>query len=821
MFFNTDVPCRLPRRSLAMFLSSVVMLGWYSASRAQSPESTGQLLVDPSQKTRANIAIRDDDMKGFQECINDGNAFSAEGPYLNCLHEVLKNHYPSSEFGEGIGFALTKNNSLPDDWLVQTPGIKYWGKPSADVPFGAGDYVADMIQDMVSKAQHAVDIMTLAPFPNYKFMEAIRKGLSDVIASDNNVTVRILAGRPPIPRWGPKPNQSQFLKSLITPLTITPLSGIAVGPGGMPWGIVSDSQSIVRRTGNTIPGISWERVPSPAMVPGPPAPGFELDFVPVTDIDVGPNGTGWAVAGGKVYYRPNGTDWVQLHDPKDTRLSRIAVGTTGMPWGILDDNLTVVRRTGLRGSPGTGWKVENVGRPGNEIAVDIGVGANGEVWMLHGPGGEAYYWSSPRKSWLPAPGNSEEFSSITVGPDGMPWATLRGGSGIVRRIGGTFPGTGWEMFSVTATDIDIGPKGEVWAVSGEGTSFLKNLNQGFATLPTPPKVKVIVGVQRTTIPSWNHAKIVAVDGKTLLVGGENLWADKYLERGPVFDLNMKINGPAVFYAHRFADKIWESVCGYRKFDSMSPVDWDSGSSVDGIWQSFSTPGCVKKISVPQAQGQGSLKILGAARFGTLSGTKLTAINETNPADVAMTYALNSAENTLRISQQSLLYGPFAWEPLLTAIAKLIVKGGQVYIVVSNGHVGSAAYAGSAAATLVRIRLAVIKSLVNKFGISPSKASDMLCKSLNFTELRFGPDDRWPYTGPSGDQFANHAKFFMVDDNVFYVGSDNLYSADLIEYGVFVSDPTAISQMRSQYWDKLWGNSKRVAIMGPEAATCQN
>jgi len=46
------------------------------------------------------------------------------------------------------------------------------------------------------------------------------------------------------------------------------------------------------------------------------------------------------------------------------------------------------------------------------------------------------------------------------------------------------------------------------------------------------KLQIYVGAQRTTPWSWNHAKMVAVDGLTALLGGENLWADVYLEGQP-------------------------------------------------------------------------------------------------------------------------------------------------------------------------------------------------------------------------------------------------------------------------------------------------
>ena len=38
--------------------------------------------------------------------------------------------------------------------------------------------------------------------------------------------------------------------------------------------------------------------------------------------------------------------------------------------------------------------------------------------------------------------------------------------------------------------------------------------------------------------------------------------------------------------------------------------------------------------------------------------------------------------------------------------------------------------------------------------------------------------------------ANHAKFWMVDGRVFYIGSDNMYPVNLQEYGYIVDDAKA-------------------------------
>ncbi len=56
---------------------------------------------------------------------------------------------------------------------------------------------------------------------------------------------------------------------------------------------------------------------------------------------------------------------------------------------------------------------------------------------------------------------------------------------------------------------------------------------------------------------WNHAKIVAADGREALVGGHNLWDTAYSQYPPVHDLSVHVVGPAAGDAHGFADHLWE------------------------------------------------------------------------------------------------------------------------------------------------------------------------------------------------------------------------------------------------------------------------
>jgi phosphatidylserine/phosphatidylglycerophosphate/cardiolipin synthase-like enzyme len=65
----------------------------------------------------------------------------------------------------------------------------------------------------------------------------------------------------------------------------------------------------------------------------------------------------------------------------------------------------------------------------------------------------------------------------------------------------------------------------------------------------------------------------------------------------------------------------------------------------------------------------------------------------------------------------------------------------------------------------------------------------------------------------------HAKFWMVDERAFYIGSENLYPAELQEFGYIVEDRSAAAQVRRDYWDQAWKWSQAAAISGDGAPSC--
>lgn len=87
-------------------------------------------------------------------------------------------------------------------------------------------------------------------------------------------------------------------------------------------------------------------------------------------------------------------------------------------------------------------------------------------------------------------------------------------------------------------------------------------------LPENANIRLYVGAWRKGV-SWNHAKIIAVDGRYLHTGGHNLWDAHYLQHDPVYDLSVEFEGRVALDGHSFANQQWAFIrriqstfCGY-------------------------------------------------------------------------------------------------------------------------------------------------------------------------------------------------------------------------------------------------------------------
>src|SRR5262249_23489512 len=163
----------------------------------------------------------------------------------------------------------------------------------------------------------------------------------------------------------------------------------------------------------------------------------------------------------------------------------------------------------------------------------------------------------------------------------------------------------------------------------------------------------------------------------------------------------------------------------------------------------------------------------------------------DPSDTALVAMMDAATSSIRIAQQDIgsIRFPFSFSgvlpmPYLDAWTRAAIRGVDVTVVVSNdksfGGTGtSQADSYSNGWSLQELW----NGLVQRAGeLFPDRLAD-LCKHVHFAHLRSSAAATWA----DGRPLANHAKVVIVDDQAHYVGSQNLYDADLAEFGVIVDD----------------------------------
>lgn len=411
--------------------------------------------------------------------------------------------------------------------------------------------------------------------------------------------------------------------------------------------------------------------------------------------------------------------------------------------------------------------------------------------------------------------SAERYADVTslLPPDGRFEAAMRnavtylgksGRSVQLRFIFGNYPYTGGTV--------------DTKAVLGRLTRDLQSGN----------KVQVYVGSYRSSNlpPSWNHSKIVAADGKVSIVGGHNLWDDHYLGKNPVHDLSIRVRGPAAVDSHLFANEQWRYTCSTMNFTYC----FVTGSVCSHGW----TSGSINNTCPPQVDKSqlvtdtpGDTRVLGMGRLAYIDSANLS-----NSSDSAFLAMLAAARTSIKIAQQDIgpprvpLLGIPAgdWpEPLFRELGAAMVRGVDVYIVVSNKD----SIAGGLTATTagysngwtpqdvaMHIRDSVVASPPP--GAPTGQAlRDLLCQKLHVAPLRFSVEDSFP----DGTPLPNHSKFVMIDDQAFYVGSQNQYDAGLTEFGYLVDDERAAFPMVQTYFAPMWQQSVRSAVSGSDATSC--
>lgn len=356
------------------------------------------------------------------------------------------------------------------------------------------------------------------------------------------------------------------------------------------------------------------------------------------------------------------------------------------------------------------------------------------------------------------------------------------------------------------------------------------LNHPGCEVPDDANISMWVGSWRKDV-SWNHSKIIAVDGKYLFTGGHNSWDKHYLQWNPVKDVSMELKGEVTDDAHVFLNRMWEYIIKKDKASAIQRLmpDWVPmiRQSRIGVCQWPPTeepypPMYERSEQMPLMDAVvelGDIPMISMGRYGALHHDAATA----NPSDSAIAAMLASAQKSIKMSLQDL--GPLAipfpdglspipggvWpKEYLREIARAIYERGvDVHIVVSNPNslpsnlnMFQANYGNGW--TCEDVEAEIIRAMKeNCEDFIEERAAGLLDVNLKMAFMRgsCGSQDWKERT-----KTANHAKFFCVDDISYYLGSQNLYIANLAEWGVVVDNEEQTQQILEEYWNKVWRRS---------------
>ncbi|WKK23322.1 phospholipase D-like domain-containing protein [Streptomyces olivoreticuli] len=342
--------------------------------------------------------------------------------------------------------------------------------------------------------------------------------------------------------------------------------------------------------------------------------------------------------------------------------------------------------------------------------------------------------------------------------------------------------------------------------------------------------------------SWNHSKLLVVDGQSAITGGINGWKDDYVDTThPVSDVDLALTGPAAGSAGRYLDQLWSWTCQNKS--NVASVWFASSNGADCM------PTLQKDANPKTVPATGDVPVIAVGGLGvgikdkdasssfrpdlpSASDTKCVVglhdntnadrdYDTANPEESALRALVGSAKKHVEISQQDLNATcpplPRYDVRLYDAIAAKMAAGVKVRIVVSDpanrGAVGSGGYSQikslSEISDLLRNRLALITG-----GQQGAKAA--MCSNLQLATARSSDSAKWA----DGKPYAQHHKLVSVDDSAFYIGSKNLYPSWLQDFGYIVESPEAAKQLDAKLLAPQWQYSKASATFDYERGVCQ-
>lgn len=289
--------------------------------------------------------------------------------------------------------------------------------------------------------------------------------------------------------------------------------------------------------------------------------------------------------------------------------------------------------------------------------------------------------------------------------------------------------------------------------------------------------------------SWNHAKIIVADGSLALSGGHNMWDNDYLRPNPISDLSLEFSGEAAAKARDYINALWREIK-----DNFAAA----GENVERIAEHQEQP--------LHKSGASAIHV---GRMGSYGA---------NPGDDAIIGMLDAAKTSVMIDQQDYfnvivtktdLTRSFAFDAIINAA----LRGLPVTLIQSNKYpLGNYGMVDPAKAYKNFID-ELTKRLQKEQDLSRGDARTKACELLVMAPFRINSKlNEWPN---GGGVYGSHTKLVMVDEAAVYVGSQNLYPANLQEYGSIITDAEATAHFKKEYWDKVWTESSSAKLACPK------
>ena len=339
---------------------------------------------------------------------------------------------------------------------------------------------------------------------------------------------------------------------------------------------------------------------------------------------------------------------------------------------------------------------------------------------------------------------------------------------------------------------------------------------------------------------WNHAKILAVDGKHLHTGGHNLKQAPYLNKIPIHDTSIQLEGKVAIQAHQYANDQWEFIKAestlkgrilltseriVRKMcfsDSvlipmMTRVNFSKWTMYKAnkfapLFQKDILPASTTSTQEEEETSNhpDEVKILSLGRYGNIGGENARS------SDDAFLAMFGASQSSIRLLLQDLgpvnaivlgkrvAVHPWPKEYMKAWGKAMFERGVDVEIVLSNvDAIDSVGTDYSNGWSCEEVAAEIIKAMREMYpNASQVEIKKKLVDHLRICGLKNKRGNEWQ----TGEKVGLHSKFFIVDDVCTYIGSQNLYIFDLAEWGVMIDDKKKTAEFMASLWNPMWSCS---------------